>query len=226
MLPISSQLTAADVLGRALAHALGFGFAPATSPPSRQPAGASRQRSCSRLADRCAGVSAAQIRIRRAADSVHAFDTAAAAQIKHFETYNRTAAGQRVADIVVRLSRASRRGAGRLGRRGAGRAACRRGDTCQHGGARCRRLRYLERRRLSEPPVCARPPPGRRTPDRRHARRHVGADSQCGRTLYARRREVRHERLTPTKSSPPFVPADNRYRVSTCVYTSTLIDHP
>ena len=31
------------------------------------------------------------------------FDTAAAAQIKHFETYNRTAAGQRVADIVSAL---------------------------------------------------------------------------------------------------------------------------
>jgi hypothetical protein len=31
------------------------------------------------------------------------FDTAAAAKIRHFETYNRTAAAQRVADIVAAL---------------------------------------------------------------------------------------------------------------------------
>jgi len=96
------QLTTAkpDVLGRALRHALGFGDAPATSAPA--PAKASKvfllSRSDPELEGQLhkAGLSPQPIAFTR-------FDAEAAAQIRHFETYNRTAAGQRVADIVSAL---------------------------------------------------------------------------------------------------------------------------
>jgi hypothetical protein len=83
---------------RALRHALGYGDAPPASPPS--PA-----RSTSKtvlLTNPDAVLSAA---LRRAGYTVRnitftPFDSAAAAKISHFDTYNRTQAARRVADIV------------------------------------------------------------------------------------------------------------------------------
>lgn len=96
------QLQAAepDVLATALRHALGYGASPA---PASEPA---RPRHPSvLLASNRVEVDAA---LRRAGVDVTPiaftpFDEAAAAQVRHFETYNRTAASQRVADIVEAL---------------------------------------------------------------------------------------------------------------------------
>jgi hypothetical protein len=85
-----------DVLGRALAHALGYGGEPAAPRPV---AGSSKTVMIG------SPDAALEQQLRRAGFTVlpiafTSFDTEAAAQIPHFETYNRTAAGQRVADIV------------------------------------------------------------------------------------------------------------------------------
>jgi dienelactone hydrolase len=96
------QLTATkpDVLGRALRHALGFGDSPATSAPapSKNSKVVLLSRSDAALEAQLqkAGFSPQPIAFTR-------FDAEAAAQIRHFETYNRTAAAQRVADIVSAL---------------------------------------------------------------------------------------------------------------------------
>jgi dienelactone hydrolase len=91
--------TAADVLGRSLAHALGYGE-PAASLPVPQPTGAS-----SKTVLLGSPNAALEQQLRQSGFTVlpipfTPFDTEAAAQIRHFETYNRTAASQRVADIV------------------------------------------------------------------------------------------------------------------------------
>ncbi|MEN3340455.1 MAG: hypothetical protein V7647_4131, partial [Acidobacteriota bacterium] len=90
----------ADVLGRALAHALGFGDQPV---PAAGSAGTGRKTVLLSSPDapleaalRKAGFTTAQI-------TFTPFDTAAAAAIPHFETYNRTPASQRVADIAAAL---------------------------------------------------------------------------------------------------------------------------
>ena len=90
-----------EVMGRALAHSLGFGASPATAPRVSNRAGAATVL----LAAADPSLESALRKAGFAAVSIPftPFDTAAAAQIKHFETYNRTAAGQRVADIVSAL---------------------------------------------------------------------------------------------------------------------------
>ncbi|HEX9368476.1 MAG TPA: hypothetical protein VF921_17730 [Vicinamibacterales bacterium] len=96
-----AQLANADgqVLASALRHALGFG----AEPPSR---------SSPKVERRTAVIAGSQPEVdallRRNGFDVRPvtftpFDAAAAAKIQHFETYNRTAASQRVADIVAAL---------------------------------------------------------------------------------------------------------------------------
>jgi hypothetical protein len=117
------QWSAADinVLGRALRHALGFGdvFVESPSRPVQKdrpyvphvvgpilPDGPSRGRLRTVL---LAGSDAALEKLLRARGLTvkrivfTPFDAEAASKIEHFETYNRTAAAQRVMDIVVEL---------------------------------------------------------------------------------------------------------------------------
>jgi hypothetical protein len=102
-----AQLAAADpaVVETALRHALGYGAATSAAPPpkpKRPSVLLASARPDLEAALRRAGVEVTPI-------SFTVFDEAAAAEIRHFETYNRTAASQRVADIVeaVRRSPAS-----------------------------------------------------------------------------------------------------------------------
>jgi dienelactone hydrolase len=97
-----AQLAVTDraALAGALRHALGFGAEPAATAPAASP-----QRRTVLLAGEEPEVEAA---LRRAGADVRRvvftpFDAEAAAKVSHFETYNRTAAGQRVADIVAAL---------------------------------------------------------------------------------------------------------------------------
>lgn len=93
--------TPLEVRARALRHALGFGIPAPASVPSVQ---TSRRRAVI-----VAGIDAELERQLRAARfTVTAvdftpFDAEEAAKIPHFDTYNRTAASQRVADIVAAL---------------------------------------------------------------------------------------------------------------------------
>jgi hypothetical protein len=98
------QLARTDprVLAAALRHALGYGTAPAPAdppPPPRRPAAvlASSQPDVE-MALRQAGVDVTRI-------AFTPFDQAAADAIKYFDTYNRTPASQRVADIVEAIRR-------------------------------------------------------------------------------------------------------------------------
>jgi hypothetical protein len=93
--------TEPEVLARALRHALEFGDS--ARPPA--PAAASKDAKTVLVSTpdealdrqlRKAGFTPQPISFTR-------FDAEAAAQIKHFETYNRTAASQRVADIVTAI---------------------------------------------------------------------------------------------------------------------------
>lgn len=108
----SGQLatTPPDVRLRALRHALGFGEeTPARSPATLSaatPSAAKLSAAKTVLID--AADPALERRMRKAGFTLRRisftpFDGAAAAQVRHFETYNRTAAGQRVADIVAAL---------------------------------------------------------------------------------------------------------------------------
>jgi dienelactone hydrolase len=89
-----------DVLRRALRHALGFGVlpAPAAAPSAKGPRTVLVTTPDGPLEQRLrkAGFDVQPIPFTR-------FDAEAAAQIRHFETYNRTAASQRVADMVNSL---------------------------------------------------------------------------------------------------------------------------
>jgi hypothetical protein len=89
------------VRASALRHALGFAGEPepkaSSAPPRRRPAVL--------LAGGTADVEAAlrKAGYRTRAITFTPFDEAAAAKVRHFETYNRTPAAQRVADIVTAL---------------------------------------------------------------------------------------------------------------------------
>ena len=91
--------TTADVRARALRHSLGYGDAvPAVAPkagPVRTVLTAGLDEGTERQ------LRAARFTVKPIAFTP--FDSAAAAKIRHFETYNRTAAAQRVADIVSAL---------------------------------------------------------------------------------------------------------------------------
>lgn len=98
-----AQLAAADraTLQSALRHALGFADTP-PSPPAR-PAPAAR-----RVAVVAASTPEVDAALRQAGFEIRpvtftAFDEPSAAKVRHFDTYNRTAASQRVADIVAAL---------------------------------------------------------------------------------------------------------------------------
>lgn len=91
-----------ETLGRALRHALGYGDRPAPTPVAAAPAKAVRTvllttpDAAIERALRKAGLAPEPIRFTP-------FDGTAAAGIRHFDTYNRTAASQRTADIVAAL---------------------------------------------------------------------------------------------------------------------------
>ena len=94
-------VTSADVRVRALRHALGYGYETAVTAPPRPKAG-----------DKIvllAGVSSAlTAAVRRAGYTVRPiafspFDAKAAAETPHFDTYNRTQAAARVADMVAAI---------------------------------------------------------------------------------------------------------------------------
>jgi len=95
------QLPATDlqVRGAALRHALGFG-------DRRPPAPATAKSSVVLLATDDAELErelkSARFTVKKVAFTT--FDGPAAAKVRHFETYNRTQAAQRVADIVAALS--------------------------------------------------------------------------------------------------------------------------
>jgi hypothetical protein len=98
-----AQLATADppVLETALRHALGYGSLPPAGAPPPAP-----RRPAVLLATTHPDLEAA---LRRAGVEVTPivftpFDQAAAEKVRHFETYNRTAASQRVADLVTALS--------------------------------------------------------------------------------------------------------------------------
>jgi hypothetical protein len=96
------QLTTAkpDVLARALRQTLGFGDAAASPTPLSAKDGKTVLLSAS---DPALERQLQRAGFRPQPITFTPFDTEAAAQIRHFETYNRTAAGQRVADIVSAL---------------------------------------------------------------------------------------------------------------------------
>ncbi|MGB2713571.1 MAG: hypothetical protein WBC51_05290 [Vicinamibacterales bacterium] len=97
------QLTSTnrDTFDRALRHALGFVEAPA--PPARPQ---TRTRSKARHVILSDADPELEKLLKRAGFTIDMvsftpYDTAAAAKIRHFDTYNRTAASQRVADLVA-----------------------------------------------------------------------------------------------------------------------------
>jgi len=94
------QLAATDaqVRGRALRHALGFGDMPR---PLRPASKSSVVLMTGADAELERELKNARFIVKQV--PFRAFDSAAAAKIRHFETYNRTSAGQRVADIVAAL---------------------------------------------------------------------------------------------------------------------------
>ena len=92
------------------------------------------------------------------------FDTAAAGKIHHFETYNRTAASQRVADIVTAV-RAHPGAAVVADGIGAGRHPGGRGGARAAGDSRRRPVRSVERHRVRGSPLHSRASTGRRSAD-------------------------------------------------------------
>jgi hypothetical protein len=94
------QLPATDlqVRGRALRHALGFGEARPAVPRSAK---SSVVLLAGDDADLERELRAARFTVKKV--SFTPFDAAAAAKVRHFETYNRTPAARRVADIVSAL---------------------------------------------------------------------------------------------------------------------------
>ena len=93
--------TPLSVRAAALRHALGFAREAVPTAPAATPA----RRAPVLIAGPAPDVEAA---LRKAGHAVRAvsftpFDEAAAGKVRHFETYNRTAASQRVADIVAAL---------------------------------------------------------------------------------------------------------------------------
>jgi hypothetical protein len=94
------QLATIDpqVRAKALRHALGYGD---VAPPARPTARSSVVLLTGEDAEVEKGLKSARFEVKKVAFT--AFDAAAAAKVRHFETYNRTIAGQRVADIVTAL---------------------------------------------------------------------------------------------------------------------------
>ena len=82
----------------ALRHALGYGDVRPAVPRSRQ---SRRGRAPGDDAELERELRSARFTVKKIAFTP--FDAAAAAKVRHFETYNRTQAGQRVADIVAAL---------------------------------------------------------------------------------------------------------------------------
>jgi len=87
------------VRGRALRHSLGFGDVDTTVAPKATAVRTVLTAGLDEETER--QLRAARFTVKPIAFT--AFDAAAAAKIRHFETYNRTAAAQRVADIVTAL---------------------------------------------------------------------------------------------------------------------------
>ena len=161
--------TSRPILEDALRHALGFGAAPPASAAPAKPAPAAPAR-------RTAVVAGAQPELeallRKAGFDVRAvtftpFDAPAAGKVQHFETYNRTAASQQVADIVAALRESPSAVLVARRRRGAAGAAGRRDRAGPESDRQRRRLRHLERRAVRRARLHSGPAAGRRFPDRR-----------------------------------------------------------
>ena len=97
-----TQLAATDrpILEAGLRHALGF--AAGSPPPAPSP------KSARRIAVVAGSQPEVEVLLRKAGFDIRPvqftpFDAAAAGKVQHFETYNRTAASQKVADIVAAL---------------------------------------------------------------------------------------------------------------------------
>ena len=87
--------------GRALRHALGYGEEAAATPaPAATASRASRRTVLLAASDPDLAPQLRRARLDVKSIESRPFDSAAAAKVRHFETYNRTAASQRVADIV------------------------------------------------------------------------------------------------------------------------------
>ena len=89
--------TGADTLARALRHALGIGEGGTTSGTGAAPTRTVLLAGTDAALER--ELAAAKIAVRRV--TFTPYDAESAARIRHFETYNRTPAGQRVADIAA-----------------------------------------------------------------------------------------------------------------------------
>ena len=168
-----AQLAAGDrgVLAAALRHALGFGDVARGGRHAAKPARSRRRCSPAHDADvepRCARPASTCVRV-----TFTPFDARPPAKVRHFDTYNRTAASQRVADIVAALRQSPSARARRGRRRGAAGAA--------RGRDRARRQAWSTsaastRRatRSSSSDLHPRPAPRRRFPDGRgHGRGEV-----------------------------------------------------
>jgi hypothetical protein len=92
--------TSLDVRGRALRHALGFG-APEPDGEARRPADRRRAVILAAEADAERDRLSGRAGLAMQPVAFTPFDAVAAEAIRHFDTYNRTAASQRVADIVT-----------------------------------------------------------------------------------------------------------------------------
>ena len=125
------------------------------------------------------------------------FNAAEAAKIPHFDTYNRTAASQRVADIVEAL-RASPDavlvGAGDAALAGLLALAI---ETERRAHSRCRRFRYDKRCRDGRAAVYARPAPGRRSLYRGGACRRSRVNPQRRSAFQSRQLAAERDKLTP-----------------------------
>ena len=99
-----AQIASADhaVLADALRHALGF-ETPSIASTQRQSAASGRPAVVLASADPDVAAAFARARVDVRRVTFAPFDAGAASKVAHFETYNRTAAGQRVADIVAAL---------------------------------------------------------------------------------------------------------------------------
>ena len=116
------------------------------------------------------------------------FDAAEAAKIPHFDTYNRTAASQRVTDIVEALRATPDAvfvGSGDAALAGLLALAI---ETGRRGDTRHRRVRYVERRRVCRAALHAGSAARRRSVHRRLAGRGPGRHPQRRSLIRAQRR--------------------------------------
>ncbi len=186
--------TPLEVRARALRHALAFGPPLPSSTPVAPPVPEVRRGRRRQVTVIVAGIDADLEKEMRSAKFIlkpvdfTPFDAAEAAKIPHFDTYNRTAASQRVADIVEALRATPDAvfvGSGDAALAGLLALAI---ESESPRRARHRRVRYGERCGVSRSPLHARPAAGRRSVDRSVAGRRPGGHPQRRSVIRAQRR--------------------------------------